>query len=343
MKRLFATVAIAIGVALTASAQLVPDLGGFKSTFEGFAKDVAGALTLNSSAGSTWSDAYVGGFPHFGVGLVTSTAFAPSDAVKTIFDAFGVGLPSPLDKLESLGMPVPALAASFKIGLPFIPIDVGIKGGLLPTSLGESLKASTGVSASYTNIGLTARYALVKQNILLPAVSVGASYNYQEGSIVAPMGIKTPSMSLTVGSDNYSIGLTQPELSLDWSSHTFDFTAQVSKTLLFFITPYVGAGYTLGSSKISGGLNSSLEVRRNSVVSDLDTLKAAMKGAGLPLPFNGFGIGYSAESTDPVLRLYGGLSLNILLIRLDLQAVYVPAMASQAQALGASFTTRVQI
>jgi hypothetical protein len=340
MKRLFVTAAIIMGVALSASAQLIPDLGSFKGTFEGFAKDMAGALTLNSSAGTTWSDAYVGGFPHFGVGLVASTAFAPSEAVKTIFDAFGVGLPSPLDKLESLGMPVPALAASFKIGLPFIPLDIGVKGGMLPSSLGDSLESATGVTATYKNVGLTARYALVKQNILLPAISIGASYNYQEGSIVAPMGIPGPSMSVGIGTDSYSIGLTEPKISLDWSSNTYDFTAQVSKTLLFILTPYVGAGYTIGTSKISGGINSDLTTN---FPGGMEALKSAMDAAGQSLPFNSLGIGYSADATDPVLRLYGGFSLNILVIRLDIQGVYVPKMDTQPQALAASFTTRVQI
>jgi len=339
MKRFLAALAIALGLATTAYSQ-IPTLDGFQTTFENFAKDIAGTLTLNSSAGTTWSDAYIGGFPHLGVGLVTSTAFAPSDAVKTVFDAFGVGLPSPLDKLESLGMPVPALAASFKIGLPFIPLDVGIKGGYLPGSLGDSLESATGVSATYTNIGLTARYALVKQNILLPAVSIGASYNYQKGGIVAPMGIPAPNMSVDIGGTSYNIGLTEPKLGLDWSSNTFDFTAQVSKTLLFILTPYVGAGYTLGTSKISGGLNSDLTT---TYPGGMDALKAAMASAGQSLPFNSVGIGYSAESTDPILRLYGGFSLNILVIRLDIQGVFVPKLETQPQALAASFTTRVQL
>ena len=44
-------------------------------------------------------------------------------------------------------------------------------------------------------------------------------------------------------------------LALGWTSNTFDFTAQVSK-LLLFIVPYVGAGYTIGNSSVTGGLDS---------------------------------------------------------------------------------------
>jgi hypothetical protein len=51
------------------------------------------------------------------------------------------------------------------------------------------------------------------------------------------------------------------------------------------------------------------------------------------------GILFSAENSDPVLRVYGGVSLEILVIKLDAMVTYVPASKS----LGASAMLRFQL
>jgi hypothetical protein len=323
MKRPIVIMAIALTAAAGAYSQ---SLASFENAFIGFAGDMAGSLAANSTIGSEWSDAYVGGFPHFGAGISAGAVFTSSDGTKPLFDALGATLPP---ALKGLGVPVPAAVATFKIGLPFLPLDIGVKGGYMPASAGKAFKLLTGVTTDYTNVGIQLRYGLLKQNILLPNVSVGAAYNYQKGKLKAPTGIG--SQSVNDGSGN-GITMSSPDLSLGWTSSTVDFTTQVSKQFLFLV-PYLGAGYTVGKSTVTGGLDSQI----TGTTGSLATLQSYLAANGGSLGATGFS--YTASSTAPVFRLYGGLSFRIIMIDIDTQVMYLPT----SKALGFSATTRVQL
>lgn len=135
---------------------------------------------------------------------------------------------------------------------------------------------------------------------------------------------------------SYNVNVTSPTLALDWSSNTFDFTAQVSK-LFLFIVPYVGAGLSVGTSSVTGGLNANTSTTYPGGLSKLATDLAA---AGLPVPssLTKSGFEYTADANTPVFRIYGGLSFRIIILDFDAQAIYVPA----TQELGASLTARLQ-
>jgi hypothetical protein len=324
MKRSLAIIAIALTAAAAAYSQST--LAGFQTALATFAGDMAGSLAVNSTIGSNWSDAYIGKFPHFGAGATVGAAFVSVDSMTTLFDALAPGsLPS---VFKGLGAPIPAALVTAKIGIPFLPLDIGIKGGYIPPSVGESIKGLTGISSDYTNIGIQIRYALVKQNLLLPNVSIGASYNFQKGSVTAPTGIGSQTLGDGLGD---SIAMSNPNLNLSWTSNTVDFTAQVSKQLLFLI-PYLGAGYTVGTSSVTGGLDSNIATTGSAahIASYLETNGGALTSTGFS---------YTASSSDPVFRVYGGLSFRIIIIDIDAQAIYVPA----TKALGASVTARVQL
>jgi hypothetical protein len=342
MKRSIAIMAIALTAAAGAYSQ-IPSLEGFQTAFSGFTGDMAGSLALNSTIGSNWSDAYVGGFPHLGVGVTTGAAFASAASAKDLFDAMGAsGLP---DALKTLGVPIPAAVATLKIGLPFLPLDIGIKGGYIPSSLGDRLKSASGVGIDYSNIGIQVRYALVKQNLLLPNISIGASYNYQQGKVTAPTNIGAKDFNVTtyVGSTPTTtlISASDPALALGWKSNIFDVTAQVSKLLLFLV-PYAGVGYSMGSSSVTGGVSSAVTTDyhgtpggSNGSISDLNAYFAQYGGPTI----DNQGFTYSATANKPVLRVYGGISLRIIILDIDTQAMYVPA----TKALGASVTARLQL
>lgn len=328
MKRSIIIVSILALLSVGAFAQVT--LSDFQSSFEGFASDMVGTLAVNSTIGSNWSDAYIGGFPHFGAGIAVGAAFANADSAKALFSAMGGSLPSALD---SLGIPIPAAVLTAKIGIPFLPIDVGVKGGYIPPSVGQAINASSGMSVDYTNIGIQVRYAVLKQNIVLPNISIGLSYNYQKGSITAPSGIGSQSFTTPTDQGTTTITASDPQISLAWSSNVFDVTLQVSKKLLFVI-PYLGAGYTFGTSTVDGGIASTVTTDYPSGVEALNAYFASVGGPTI----SDQGFTYSTDATSPVFRVYGGLSLRIL-IDLDLQAMYVPATKS----LGASATVRFQL
>ncbi|HUW41608.1 MAG TPA: hypothetical protein VMV90_11435, partial [Rectinemataceae bacterium] len=147
MKRLAIAFALAGLLGLSAFGQT---LDQFKTAVSDFANAMAGTIALTSSTGSIWSDSTVGSFPNFGVGLSVGTAFTGSDAADKIFTALGQATP---DAFKARGIPIPAMAATFKIGLPFIPADIGIKGMIIPQGVADSLKNLYNVSAQYSSIG----------------------------------------------------------------------------------------------------------------------------------------------------------------------------------------------
>lgn len=309
----------------------------FESAFAGFADQMAASLAVNSTVGQTWSDAYIGDFPHFGAGLNVGAAFTGAGTASPMFAALGKTAPAELDKF---GVPIPALVASLKLGLPFLGMDIGLKGGIIPPSIADTLESSYGVSAEYKNLGVQLRLALVKQTAILPNLSLGLGLNYQQGRIQSSLGVGTTQIisNETINGHTWDVSATDPLLDLGWESTTVDGTLQVSKTLLSFLTPYAGIGYTMGKSTVTGGVASALSFQRDSGASDYSTLAsdfAAMGGTAPALSATGFS--YSSDSTSPVFRVYGGLSLHVFIL-VDLQVMYVPA----TQNLGASVMARLQ-
>jgi hypothetical protein len=335
MKRILSLVLI---LGLAAGFAYGQSLDGFKSAFETFAGEMASSLALNAATGSNWSDAYVGGFPHFGVGLSAGAALTGKGSAEPVFAALGQAVPQGLDQY---GIPVPAAAASFKIGLPFIPVDIGLSGGYIPPTVGSKLEGLTGVSVDYKNIGAQVRVGVLKEKLLLPDISLGFGGSYQQGSVKAPMGAGSQTLvDQNIGTVpvHWIVTASDPSIDLGWESTIFDATVQVSKTILF-IRPYAGAGYSFGKSMVRGGVASDLTFTRDGIASDYGILAGEITAAGGTAPaLSATGYSYTAESIDPVFRVYGGVSLTLLLT-LDAQVVYVPATG----ALGASLSTRIQL
>lgn len=309
----------------------------FQAAFQTFADDMAGVLAANSTVGNVWSQAYVGSFPRFGAGLALGANFVPADSAEPLFAAAGASLPS---ELSNLGIPIPAAALSFKIGLPFLNMDVGVKGGLIPDSAASAL-ASNGVVATYETLGVNVRYAILKDRLMIPAVSIGASWNFLRGSAQTALGLGTQDFVYVVSGTpsydgTYTITVTDPDVDLQWEANTFDFTLQVSKNLLTF-TPYAGAGITIGSTSADGGMAAKVSVDKDGSAATPEEIAALEQAAGVTISDQGFLV--SSESNAPTIRIYGGTSINILILRLDLMASYVPA----AQALGAQVMARIQL
>jgi hypothetical protein len=338
MKKAITVLMIAL-ISTCAYAQV--QLTNFQSAFNDFATDMAGSLAVNSTIGSNWSDAYVGKFPHLGLGLTAGATTVSADTSKALFSSMNAEVPSGIDKI---GIPIPAVVGTFKIGLPWVPMDVGIKLGFLPTSVARSLMDSSGSDMKYMNYGFQLRYALVKQGPgLKPNVSVGLAYNHIDGEVTVPSGLGTTRYVLpkdpTTG-NVYYIQASEPKVDLSWKSNTIDVTAQVSKKF-FIIVPYLGTGLTFGKSAIAGGVSS--DITTNYPGADLDSklagFESIMKALGYDVPdIDSHGFTYRADETTPLFRLYGGMSFRIFFFDMDLQAIYL----LQSKSFGASLTGRLQ-
>ncbi len=323
-------------LALAGTAVWAQDLSVFQDGFTTFSADMASTLSYNATIGNNWSDAYIGGFPRFGVGLAVGATMVPIESVNALFASMdGIEVPA---VLSQLGLPIPAVGLSAKLGGFFLPFDVGLKAMVLPESVTTALSA-TGITADYTLIGGNVRFALLKEKLLFPDISIGAGYNRLSGSVGVELPVATPSFNYNDGTD-HTITATNPSLSLDWTTDSYDFTLQVSKSLLF-LRPYAGVGYSMGKSTVGGGLVSSILYDGNPIdQTQIDAINADLAAAGqATIDISAEGILFSAENTDPVLRVYGGVSLEILVIKLDAMVTYVPASKS----LGASAMLRLQL
>jgi hypothetical protein len=67
---------------LAAAGAWAQDLADFQEGFQTFAVDMASTLSYNATVGNNWSDAYLGSFPHFGVGLALGVTAVPADSLE---------------------------------------------------------------------------------------------------------------------------------------------------------------------------------------------------------------------------------------------------------------------
>jgi hypothetical protein len=278
-----------------------------QSAVEHFSEDLVKSLPFNASIGLNWSDAYIGKVfpslpPHFGVGVAGGMTTMKVAGFKELTKAFGADLG--LDF-----MPMPAYVAEARVGGLFLPFDVGLKFGTLPEGtfdLGE-------VNLGFTLVGASLRWAVI-DNLILPKISVGVGVNYLKGNVGVPVG---EGFKFTLANGKV-LELAKPELALEWETTALDFTVQASKSLLI-ITPYIGVGASYAWSKAGYGVTTKLTYDGNPVDSTvLDTLKDAI-GSGIDVDENGFG--RILEDEGLAFRAFGGLSLNLVVIRFDVTAM----------------------
>jgi hypothetical protein len=336
MKRLGYMVFILIMFVFTVSplaAQV--NFDDFKSDFQNFSDAVASSLPFNAAVGLQWSDAYIGNFPHFGVGATLGTTFIPWDAAKDVADTFGIDFGSLYPGLvENMGMPLPAWSVEGRIGGLGFPFDIGVKIGYLPKEAAVLLPKD--MTFDYLLVGADFRYGILEDSVATPALSVGVGVNYMSGNITYH-GVTGGDQTIDVSSYGLSFNnftLTDPDVTFFWHALSIDIKAQLSKNLLF-ITPYIGAAasYTVYADA-GGGLSSEILVGVNPItpsqINELESLgiDASSKEVTVSSSANGWG-----------LRAFGGVAFNLLIIKIDLHAMYNILNS----ALGFSVNVRAQL
>ncbi len=283
------------------------DLENLQRKVDAFSTTMAETLPFNSTLGLSWADAYIGNFPHFGVGIFGGLSFMDKSAVEDLLSDFNLSLPSSLNF-----MPLPAAGAEARLGGFFLPFDIGFKFGMLP-----AMNFSDDISLDYMMIGGDIRYAILKGNVILPKITIGVGYNYIRGNINSKVGTGIE-YDISDNGNNYSIKVDDPEVNLTWSSNVIDFKLQVSKTF-FFITPYAGLGYSYGWAKSGYDVSAPTTVTGGSA----DEINAILASRGLPsvdVGDNGFSSIIKAGGWD--LRFFGGLAFNIAVVKIDLTGMY---------------------
>jgi len=300
-----------------------------KDDFQAFSDDMAGALPYASTLGLNWSNAYLGGFPHFGIGLTTGFVTLPADSFTAVADKLGATLPDELFTL-GIGVPLPAYSVDARLALPILPVDVGVKVGYLDPSWSEGLTGGA-AGVDYLLLGGDVRWGLVKDRGLLPAVSIGAGYNYMKGGLYMKDAVGPTTITSVA---THTVSMSSADMVYEWNANVIDIKAQVSKKLLIF-TPSVGLGYSYGFAQAGGGMNANILIDGSAPTqSDIDAIEAA---TGMTLDDQSVRILSSADGGS--FRAWGGLSVNLFVLKLDLNAMY----NLTSQSLGGSLNARIQI
>lgn len=304
-----------------------------EDSFSQFSSDVAESLPFASTIGLNWSDARVRGFPHFGIGLSVGAVMVPKEAFTDLASSLNFDLPSELTDSE-LGVPLPGYTVDARIGLPFLPFDIGLKLGKIPSDVFKD----SAYSVDYTLAGFDIRTPIIKQNLLLPAVSVGVGFNYLSSTIStsASTGLAQSIDLSDYGLDDLTF--TDPEIAFQMESKVIDFKIQASKTLLIF-TPYVGLAYSYGWSTAGGGVLADVLYNGSPITqTDIDTINAALDAAGIARPdLSSTEVLVSSDNKGGAFRAFGGLSVNLFILKLDLSGMY----NVNTKSLGANINARI--
>jgi hypothetical protein len=329
MKRLCIVLALVMAAG-SLFAQSIPSFDAYKSYIQSFATSTASSLPLESSVGLNWSDAYIGQFPHFGLGLTLGAATIPFSAVQALISNFG-GSTSSLSALQSIGVPVPAYTIDLRLGGFVLPFDIGLKFGYIPQNALSSLSS---VKVDYLLLGGDVRYALIKEKGIIPAISVGLGYTYMRGNVTVPNVVNGASIGNVIvnGTGGHTLSFTNPSVNFFWNTNVIDAKVQVSKNL-FIITPYLGLGASYGISNTSAGIESQLQVDgSNATQSQIDSINSTY---GTNYSSSNQFLGVSAGANGFSTRVFGGLSLNLFIFKLGVGMEYEFLSGSMAGMINA--------
>jgi hypothetical protein len=312
------------------------------SDFEAFTEGVATTLPFNSVMGLNWSDAYIGNFPHFGVGVTAGIAFMPFGSLEDTLGGLGVDLneidnAEIQDLLEGLGMPFPVVALEGRVGGFGLPFDMGAKLGFISPDL--DIPFMQGITLDYLLVGADARFRLIKGMLVIPTVSVGGGFTYQYGSFDMP-GMLGSDQEITELAGGHSLTLTDPDLNFNWQTFVIDLKAQASWNF-FILTPYVGAGASYAPyARAGGGLKSNVQFDGSDITqSQIDMVNDYYPESEAPDLTAGQILVSASTPAAWSIRAFGGVSLNLALIKLDLLALYNFASGG----FGASLNLRLQL
>ena len=242
--------------------------------------------------------------------------------MKSLLDQFGLGNEVPLPDLG--GMPLPGYTVEGRIGGFVLPFDVGLKFGILPLPLGDT-------KLNYLLAGGEIRYAVLKNSVALPTVSVGLGLNYLSGGIEQSIGQGYSFSYIDGNQASQTLNLAAPKVGLEWQTTALDLKAQISKSFLI-ITPYAGLGLSHAWSK--AGYRIKADITDTS--GDIDKAIDALKHYGIAdLSEKGFSSIY--DVTGWSCRIFGGLSVNLTVFRFDLTALYNFMDSNYGVSLGTRF------
>ncbi|MDR1893935.1 MAG: hypothetical protein LBQ61_04480 [Spirochaetales bacterium] len=322
IKKGFLLAAVLMAAAFPAFSQAPSlDLNDIQSGIGSAAETLGEALILNSTLGLSWSDSHIGQLialpPHFGVGISAGATSVQAQGVSDFLNTLGVDTSDLFGPIPGDSFYLPRGNVEGRIGGFLLPFDIGVKGMYLP-AVGSDTKLE------FTSLGADIRFALIKNRLIIPGISLAAGASYTTGGVSRSLGTTQHiDLSQIQGfSSGDGLDLSAPELDFHWKNITLDARVQASWNLIA-ITPYVGAGASYGWSTVGYGLNSTV-TKTGTWSGTTEDLNNNLTNAGLD-PVNldsASGLSYETKYEGLAFRAFGGVSLNILIVKLDLSLIY---------------------
>ncbi len=344
MKRLSILIALALIIIVAPLSAQLTDYETFSDGFVAFADSIAEELPFNTAIGLNWADAYIGNLPHFGLGVTLGVTLVPFGTFADAMQPLGVDLQSEMgSELSGFGFPLPGAVLDARIGGLFLPFDIGFKIGYIPEEAKGFLPNN--MNLDYLMVGGDIRYAILEEKGWLPDVSIGFGYTYMRGSVSIQgiLGGNQQIEKVQYGPDPvldvYVLELQDPDVYLNWEASTIDFKLQVSKNLLI-LTPFLGVGAAYGESTAGGGLQSDVLIGGVPITdAQIEDIKAYYAQSGEPVPdLSARGLIVNSGGKGWAYRVFGGIGLNIFILRLNLNGMYNLTTG----ALGASINGSIQ-
>lgn len=281
-----------------------------------FSEQLAVAVPQAATQQNVWADAWIGSLLP-GLRLGGGLNFAITN-INT------EGLASAAKALEIGGVEdsykFPVFTADLRVGGFILPFDADI--AVMKTGTLTYPEAMTGseMSADIFTLGFDARYAILEGGLVMPKVSVGLGYFYNQGT--------------------FGISNKNAEAEIEYKIHTMYLSAQVSKELSIpvvriGITPFIGGRLFASDAdnswswKIKNSSSASLVEAYQSVnpkakASDSGNVKKDMD-------FN---------SLQP--QLYGGIGFNFALLQLTVSASIDPKTFSEDKTWSGAVSLRIR-
>lgn len=303
--------------------------GELVAGFEGFSTDMAQTLPLASNIGLNWNDASMKGFPHFGVGITTGMVVIPSESFDDLNQFISLSEFQELSEYIGMGAPLPVYGLDARLGIPVLPMDVGVKLGVVTPALRDMAPVDFGFE--YNLIGGDVRWTVMEGKGFMPELSLGVGYNHLSGAIIMDgPATQTVDISSTGAGTNLNIGTS--DIILEWESEVIDLKAQASMKVLM-LNFSAGVGYSYGFSTAGGGFDAVVDVDGAApTASELDQLSAA----GIDVSSSGLSV--LSEVEGGTLRAFGGMGVQLAIVKFDLGAIY----GIESGTLGVSTNIRVQ-
>ncbi|MDR0321467.1 MAG: hypothetical protein LBI28_08175 [Treponema sp.] len=322
MKKSRKILIISVILLIFASGPVFSDtLEDLQSSVNSFSENMAKALPFHSTLGLNWSDAYIGKFtelpPHFGIGFSTGTTFMNIGSINQLTDMFDFDLP--INDLP-VGFPLSAWALEARIGGFFLPFDIGLKFGYMDVGTDNVLFLDKlKMHLDYMLLGADIRYALITGKTLPLKLSVGLGFNYLKGGVSAPIPAGQ-SFDFNDGGTNYTLKIDDPRLGLLWETSCLEFKIHASFPLVV-ITPYAGVGVSYAWSKTGYKIDADVTAENGGTPVSLDSVLTALRSFGITnVNENGFSQMLEVEGLN--VRAFGGFSVNMTVIKLDITGMY---------------------